>query len=221
MFSYIYMKILESQPKRYDRGIALLSLGQSERFKKRLVNDNVHPDFKVLEIGCGTGTMAILAAQNGAEVLGFDLSYAMLKIARKKIDAAGLSDKIALTEMGVSGMDKLDENSFDLVMSTLVFSEFSRDEQAYALRHAYRILKPGRHLAIADEARPGSTVKRLLHIAVRIPLLLITFLLTQTATKAVEGLPDLITEAGFRINIEERRSFDSFLYLVAIKEEKE
>jgi len=221
MFSYIYMKILESQPERYDRGIALLSLGQSERFKKRLVNDNVHPDFKVLEIGCGTGTMAILAARNGAEVIGFDLSYAMLEIARKKINAAGLSDKIELMEMGVSGMDKLDENSFDLVMSTLVFSEFSHDEQAYALRHAYRILKPGRRLAIADEARPGSAVKRLLHSAVRIPLLLITFLLTQTSTKAVEGLSDLITEAGFRIDIEERRSLDSFLYLVAIKEEKE
>ena len=220
MFSYIYMKILESQPERYDRGIALLSLGQSERFKKRLVDDNVHPGFRVLEIGCGTGTMAVHAARKGAEVLGFDLSLAMLKIARMKTEATGLSDRIELTEMGVSGMDKFKENSFDLVMSTLVFSELSRDEQAYALRHAYRILKPGRGLAIADESRPESAIKRLLHSIVRIPLLFITFLLTQTATKAVEGLPDLVTEAGFRISIEERRSLGSFLYLVAIKAEK-
>ena len=221
MFSYIYMKILESQPERYDRGIALLSLGQSERFKKRLVNDNVQPDFKVLEIGCGTGTMAILAAQKGAKILGFDVSPAMLRIARKKIDAAGLSDKIELMEMGVSGMDKLAENSFDLVMSTLVFSELSHDEQVYALRNSYRILKPGRRLAIADEARPRSFGKRLLHSAVRFPLLLVTFALTQTTTKAVERLSDLMAEAGFMIDLEERRTLDSFLYLVAIKEEKE
>jgi len=220
MSSYIYMKILESQPERYDRGIALLSLGQSERFKNRLVNDNVQPDFKVLEIGCGTGTMAILAAQKGAEVIVFDASPAMIEIARKKIDAGGLSNKIALVGMGVSGMDKLAENSFDLVMATLVFSELSRDEQAYSLRHTYRILKPGGRLAIADEARPRNIGKRLLHSAVRIPLLLITFALTQTTTKAVEALPALITEAGFRIDLEERRSLDSFLYLVAIKEEK-
>ena len=59
MSSYIYMKILESQPERYDRGIALLSLGTADRCKKKLVEENVRPGSKVLEIGCGTATMAI------------------------------------------------------------------------------------------------------------------------------------------------------------------
>ncbi len=103
MSSYVYMKILESQPERYDRGIALMSLGGADRCKKKLVDENVQPGSKVLEIGCGTGTMAILAAQAGAEVLGFDVSDAMLEVARKKIGASGVSDRIQLEESGVGG----------------------------------------------------------------------------------------------------------------------
>jgi demethylmenaquinone methyltransferase/2-methoxy-6-polyprenyl-1,4-benzoquinol methylase len=219
--SYVYMKILESQPERYDRGIALLSLGAADRCKKKLVAENVRPGSRVLEIGCGTGTMAILAGRAGAEVLAFDVSGAMLEVARRKIDASGLADRIRLEERGVSGMDKLAEERFDLVMSTLVFSELSRDERNYALRHAYRVLKTGGRLAIADEARPRSLARRLAHGAVRIPLLIATFALTQTTTSAVDGLSDLVAEAGFRIESEERRSLDSFLYLVARKDERE
>ena len=139
MSSYIYMKILESQPERYDRGIALLSWGAADRCKKKLVEENVRPGSRVLEIGCGTGTMAILAAQRGAEVAAFDVSAAMLEVARRKIDTSGMAGRIQLEETGVSGMDKLADERFDLVMSTLVFSELSLDERTYALRHSHRV----------------------------------------------------------------------------------
>jgi demethylmenaquinone methyltransferase/2-methoxy-6-polyprenyl-1,4-benzoquinol methylase len=217
MASYIYMKVLESRPRFYDRGIYLLSFGRSEAVKKKIVEQCVEPGFNVLEIGCGTGTMSMLAAKKGAKILGFDVSNPMLQVARKKIGQAGLSEEIELWEMGVSGMDKLEDQSFDLVMSTLVFSELSRDEQRYALKHAMRILKPNGRLAIADEARPESALKRLLHIAVRLPLLIITLAITQTSTIAVEGLRGLLNDAGFSIEKEERSAMDSFIYMVARK----
>jgi demethylmenaquinone methyltransferase/2-methoxy-6-polyprenyl-1,4-benzoquinol methylase len=221
MSSYIYMKILESQPERYDRGVALLSLGQAGKVKHRLVEENVRPGFNVLEIGCGTGTMAMLAARKGAHVLAFDVSPHMLHIARAKVETAGLDESIELREMGVSGMDKFDDQRFDLVMSTLVFSELSSDEQRYALRHAYRILKSGGRIAIADEARPRRTSRRILHSALRIPLLIVTFALTQTTTKAVKGLEARVLEAGFRMEATMRSSLDSFLYLIGVKEKGE
>lgn len=221
MSSYIYMKILESQPRRYDGGIALMSLGGADRCKQKIVDENVHAGFRVLEIGCGTGTLAILAARAGAEVVGFDVSDPMLDVARGKIRNAGLSDSIHVEEMGVSGMDKYAAESFDVVASTLVFSELSHDERVYALRHTYRVLKPGGRLVLADEARPRTPLKRLLHSAVRIPLLVLTFALTQTTTSAVNGLAELVSAAGFHIEREERRSLDSFLYLVATKEERQ
>jgi demethylmenaquinone methyltransferase/2-methoxy-6-polyprenyl-1,4-benzoquinol methylase len=216
--SYVYMKILESRPKRYDRGVALMSLGAADRCRQRLVAENVRSGSRILEIGCGTGTLAILAAQAGAEVLGFDVSGAMLEVARAKVDAAGVSQKVRLEERGVSSMDGLADESFDLVAATLVLSELSPDERAYAVRHAHRLLHPGGRLALADEVRPRSRLKRWAHGAVRVPLVIATFVLTQTTTRAVEGLPDLVVDAGFRIELEEWSSLDSFLYLVGVKE---
>jgi ubiquinone/menaquinone biosynthesis C-methylase UbiE len=220
MSSYVYMKILESQPKRYDLGIALLSLGQSQKVKKRIVADNINPGSKVLDIGCGTGTAAILAARAGAQVTGFDISMPMLDVAREKIAAASLADRIELIEMGISSMDRFVDASFDVVLSMLVFSELSSDEQAYTLDHAFRILRSGGLLVIADEVKPTAIGKKLFYSIVRIPLLIVTFVLTQTKTNAVEGLSERICHAGFLIEREERTALDSFLYLVARKKEE-
>ena len=219
MSSYIYMKILESQPRRYDRGIEILSAGAAERAKRKLVKENVRPGARVLEIGCGTGSMAILAALAGARVQGFDVSPGMLEVAREKVAAEGLDERIELFEMGISGMDGLPGERFDLVMSTLVFSELSTDEQAYALEQARRVLRPGGRIALADEARPTRPLNRLLHGCVRLVLLAITFALTQTTTRAVEDLEGVVTRAGFHIERRERSALESFLYLVAKKEE--
>ncbi len=218
MFSYIWMKILETQPRRYDLGISMMSLGASERMKNRLVDENVRVGDRVLEIGCGTGTMAILAASQGARVLGFDISSRMLEVAEEKVHAAGLADKVELVEIGISGMDTFADGEFDLVMSTLVFSELSHDERVYALGHAYRTLRHGGRLAIADEAAPRTLWKRLLYLALRLPLLLVTFAVTQTATKAVDGLADLVSQAGFNVESELRSRLDSLVYLTAVKE---
>ena len=217
MSSYIYMKILESQPQRYDRGIALLSLGAARRTQQRLVAQNVHADMQVLEIGCGTGSLALLAARAGAHVQGFDVAPGMLEVARRKIEAERLDDRIELLEMGVAGMDGFADESFDLVMATLVFSELSSDEQRYALTQAHRVLRPGGRLALADEARPEARAQRLLHGLVRFCLLIVTFALTQTTTRAVEGLAEQVARAGFQIETQERSSLGSFLYLIARK----
>ncbi len=217
MSSSIYMKVLESQPKRYDRGITLLSLGAADRARRRLVDDAVEPGMRVLEIGCGTGTLTLLAAEKDARVVAFDVSEPMLAMARRKLADAGFSERVRLEHVGVSGMDALDDASFDLVASTLVFSEFSNDERAWALRHSFRVLRPGRRLAIVDEVTPESLGQRLVHGAVRLPLLVATFALTQTTTRPVDGLPGLVAEAGFRVEREERTALGSLLYLLAAK----
>jgi ubiquinone/menaquinone biosynthesis C-methylase UbiE len=211
------MKILESRPKRYDKGIAWLSRGQSEKIKARIVREHVQPGTRMLEIGVGTGTLAVMAAKKGASVLGFDICEAMLKVAREKVAEAKLGDNVRLREMGVGGMDSFADGSFDLVCSTLVFSELTKEEQTYALRHALRILTPGGKLALADEVKPTTTGKRLLHALARAPVALVTYLVTQSTTNAVRGLMQMVAEAGFVVDREERSSLDSFMYLVARK----
>jgi len=219
MSSYVFMKILESRPSRYDLGIAWLSLGRATKVKRRIVAEHVRPGTRLLDIGAGTGTLAVLAARAEARVLGFDVSAGMLRVAREKVKKAGLEDRVTLEEMGVAGMDRFEDESFDVVASTLVFSELSPDERNYALNHCRRVLRPGGHLVLADEVRPRGRAGRLLHALLRIPLAVVTFVLTQTTTRAVADLEDRVRAAGFRIDTCERSSLDAFLYLGAVKED--
>lgn len=212
------MKVLESAPQRYDRGINMLTLGQSRRIQQEIVENYINSGDQVLDIGCGTGTLAIACAEKGASVIGFDISSPMLAIARRKVQERNLADRIRLQEMGAVEMDKAFANeTLDKVVSTLVFSEFYPDEQRYVLRQTYRVLKPGGLIIIADEVRPNSLWKRILHLLVRIPLAAITYILTQTSTKAVKDIRSSLISAGFKIIQEKRRLLDSFGLYVAQK----
>ncbi|MDH5695495.1 MAG: class I SAM-dependent methyltransferase [Dehalococcoidia bacterium] len=219
MASYVFMKILESAPRRYDRGINILTLGQSKRIQREIVENYISAGDEVLEIGCGTGTLAISCAEKGAAVVGFDMSSQMLAIARRKIQERNLADKIQLHEMSAIEMDKaFDNETFDEVVSTLVFSEFYPDEQKYVLGQVYRVLKPGGLIIIADEVRSNSLWKRALQLFVHIPLMVITYILTQTSTKALKDIKSLLTNTGFKTIREKRNLLNSFGLYVAKKE---
>lgn len=219
MVSYVFMKVLESAPQRYDAGINLLSLGESNKIQREIVENYITAGDEVLEIGCGTGTLAILCAEKGASVVGFDISAQMLGIASKKVSERNLTDRIQLREMAAIEIDSIfGDESFNKIVSTLVFSEFYADEQKYVLREAYRILRPGGLLIIADEVRSNSTWKRILHVSVRLPLIIVTYILTQASTKALKGIEDALTEAGFEIIFQKRSFLDSFGLFVTRKD---
>ncbi len=59
----VFMKWLETSPKDYDRGIQWLTLGKLRRINEIIVRDYIRPGISVLEIGCGTGTLAQMMAQ--------------------------------------------------------------------------------------------------------------------------------------------------------------
>lgn len=218
MVSYVFMKILESSPQRYDAGINLLSLGHINKIHQDIVDNYITAGDEVLEIGCGTGTLAILCAEKGASVVGFDISYQMLAIARRRASERNLTDKIQLREMAATEIDNnFGDGTFDKIMGTLVFSEFYPDEQKYVLREAYRILRPGGLLIIADEVRSNSPWKRILHLSVRLPLMVITYILTQASTRALKGIEDALTDTGFEIIYQKRSLLDSFGLYVARK----
>lgn len=218
MVSYVFMKILESSPQRYDAGINLLSLGHINKIQQDIVDNYITAGDEVLEIGCGTGTLAILCAEKGASVVGFDISYQTLAIARRKASERNLTDKIQLREMAATEMDNsFGDGTFDKIVGTLVFSEFYPDEQKYVLREAYRILRPGGLLIIADEVRSNSPWRRVLHLSVRLPLMVIAYILTQASTRALKGIEDALTSTGFEIIYQKRSLLDSFGLYVARK----
>jgi len=212
------MRILESRPRRYDAGIAWLSLGQADRVKREIVERYVEEGTRMLDVGTGTGTLALMAAARGARVTGIDVSAPMLAEAERKRRASPAGESVTLVEAGVAEMDTaLEGMTFDLVTASLVMSELSDDEQRYALGQVRSLLEPGGRLVVVDETRPRGAGRRALYHLVRLPLALVTFSLTQTSTRAVNDLEEKVRAEGFEIEDVSRRSMQSLIVLVARK----
>ena len=216
MSTYVLMKILESAPKRYDLGIRLLTFGKVDRVYEHLTS-HVQSGQRVLDIGCGTGALTVRAAERGAFVKGIDINPEMLEIARQRAEEAGLGERVEFAEIGVAELDGEPSEAYDIVMSGLCFSELSDGEIDYTLDQVKRILKPGGLLLVADESRPDGFFKRWMHRAIRWPLVIFTYLLTQTTTRAIAHLAQRIQEAGFQVESVTHDWLGTFIQVVAKK----
>ena len=99
---------------------------------------------KVLDVGCGTGVVAVTAARAGAQVKALDLSPVLLERARWNADTAGVA--IEFTEGGVEALPYPDA-SFDIVLSQYGHMFAPRPE--VAVGEMLRILKPGGRIAFS------------------------------------------------------------------------
>ena len=173
----------------YDLGAWLAG---ERRIKRHLLDvAAIPPGAHVLDLGCGTGTLAIMAAARApsAHVVGLDVDPAILAIARRKVTRAGAS--VVLAE-GSATDPPFAPASFDRVLTTLVLHHLSTPQKRLALAAARKVLRPGGELHVADFGRPHTALMRL---AAR------TFHLFdgEEATGAnLRGeLPGLVREAGF------------------------
>ncbi len=210
------MKILESTPSRYDRGIRMLTLGMVDKVYDHLTS-RIQSGEHVLDIGCGTGALTMRAARKGAVVKGIDVNTGMLEIARKRIADAGLERNAGFTEMGVAELVDEKTASYDVVMSGLCFSELSEDELAYTLKQASRLLRSGGMLLVADETVPGNVCRKVLHWLIKVPLSIITYIIAQTSTRAVKHLPEKVRKNGFSIESVWFNTIGDFVALVGKK----
>jgi len=105
----------------------------------------VTSDHAVLDVGTGTGVVAITARRLGAKVTGLDLTPALLAQARESATLAG-HDDIAWHEGDAEALPFADE-SFDVVLSQ--FGHMFAPRPELALSEMLRVLKPGGTLAFA------------------------------------------------------------------------
>jgi len=100
---------------------------------------------RVLDVGCGDGTLAVYAAEKGADVVGLDASAAMIEVARAKARQRGAEIGFVL---GRAERLPFADGSFDLVFSitTLCFVA----DAPRALGEMARVLKPGGSLLIGE-----------------------------------------------------------------------
>jgi ubiquinone/menaquinone biosynthesis C-methylase UbiE len=210
--SFVWMKVLESAPERYDRGIRRLSRGRIDDVYRLLADRVAGPGRTVLDIGCGTGGVSLACAAGGAEVFGIDRDAGMLEVARAKaVPGPGTVTFLQLAAAEIE--DRFPEAAFDAVVSCLTFSELSPEQRAYALSVARTRLRPGGELLVADEVAPRSRLRRAWYQVRRAPRVALTYLLTQTTTRSVAGLADTVRAAGFA-EVTETRIWDDTFVLV-------
>lgn len=165
---------------------------KEDRFRGLLLDQAaVQPGHTVLDVGCGTGTLALMLKQRepAAEVFGVDGDPNVLKIAEQKFSAAGVSINI---HQGPASEAPFAKASFDRVVSTLVFHHLSTDDKLKTLRRIRTWLKPHGELHIADWGKAQNSLMRAAFVLVQV---LDGF---KTTTDNVKGkLPELIHEAGF------------------------
>ena len=124
-------------------------------FATRLVDlGGVADSETVLDVGTGTGIVAIQAAEKVGEsgkVLGIDLSSGMIEAARAKADRLGLSHRLLFRRMDAEKLEFEDE-SFDVVVSLFALRHFPNP--LTALREMHRVLRPGGRLVVAVGSGP-------------------------------------------------------------------
>lgn len=97
----------------------------------------------VLDLGCGTGSLSLLAAERGHRVTGVDLSPAMVELARAK-----LPGRDAVFRVGDAAAPPVGEERFDVVLVRHVL--WTLPDPARVLRHWRGLLRPGGRLVLVE-----------------------------------------------------------------------
>ena len=120
----------------------------------------------VLDLGCGTGTLAIWLKQrvSEAQIAGVDADPDVLSRARRKAFAA--STPLEFVEASSTQLPFPDE-SFDAVLSTLFFHHLRDPEKRKTLAEVARVLRPGGELHVADYGRPQGPIMAAAFLVVR------------------------------------------------------
>jgi ubiquinone/menaquinone biosynthesis C-methylase UbiE len=135
----------------YDLIMRVVSLGREARFRRRMTDAaGLQAGQRVLDVGCGTGTVAVTAAQivgDEGRVFAVDPAGEMIARARRKARRAGVD-----VEFEVGAVESLPypDGCMDVVISTLVFHHLTRRLQSAAMTEIQRVLVAGGRLALVD-----------------------------------------------------------------------
>ncbi|AFZ01565.1 class I SAM-dependent methyltransferase [Calothrix sp. PCC 6303] len=169
---------------------------------------DIHSGDRILDLGCGTGTLIqnLLKVAPETEIVGLDPSAEMLNVARQKLPAA-----IDL-KVGSATSIPFSSNSFDVLISTSAFHYFPNPD--LAIQEMQRVLKPGGFLLITDWCHDYRTCQ-ILDLALRM------FNRAHFRTYRVSECQNMLQDAGLDEVVIERYKIDWFWGMMTAKAMKQ
>jgi len=119
------------------------TLAEAQRVKLELVAAKLalEPGMRVLDVGCGWGSFAIhAAAHHGVNVTGLTLSPAQAELARSRVRAAGLADRV---EILLADYRELPRSSYDAIASIGMSEHVGERQIDLYARTLFGLLRPG------------------------------------------------------------------------------
>lgn len=173
----------------YDLGCGLIGLG--DRFRARTVSvAGVKKGDRVLDVGCGTGTLTCFAkieAGDEGYVCGIDAAPEMIEVARKKALREGIEIDF---RSGVIEALPFEDPSFDVALSSLMLHHLPEDLKLRGLKEVFRVLKPGGTVLIVDFDTPTNLFGKVLSY--------ILFFEEHVASNLKGIIPLIMEEVGFK-----------------------
>ena len=176
---------------RYDLLVWLKTLGRERTFRQKIVRLlRLRPGECILDVGCGTGTLAIeakrLVGPTGS-VHGVDASPEMIKRANKKAHKA--DGTVTFTRAFAQALP-FPDGRFDAVVTTLMLHHLPHTARRRCALEMRRVLKPGGRVLVVDFVPAGSDRRGLLarlHRHGRVDLREVSALLTDVGLNRVES----------------------------------
>src|SRR5690606_7079357 len=133
-----------------------MTMGMDQRWRRRVVSRlRIGPDDTVLDLACGTGDFAILAADRGSRVVGVDFAGGMLRAGRERYRVP-----VDLVQ-GDALRLPLQDGSIDAVLCGFALRNF--DAIPPVLAELARVVRPGGRIGFLEVDRPSAPGIRTMH----------------------------------------------------------
>lgn len=178
--------------------------------KLKVTRQYFEPSMEVLELGCGTGSTALLHAPYVKHIRAVDISSKMIEIAEEKAKAQNIRN-ITFEQSTIDDCSAPDQ-SLDMVLALSILHLLPNKEEV--ITKVYRMLKPGGVFVSSTACLEDSNLKFMKYI---LPIGRFLGLLPLVKFFTKKALENALTDAGFSIDYEFQPGKSKAVFIVAKK----